>query len=282
MSVEEAAAAIYAVQNAQTGDLLRKVVVESGYDPREFVVYAFGGAGPAHCAAYAHEVDAKELVVPLGPVASAFSAFGLAASNVVITRELSDPGPLPLDPHRVAANFRRLEAEVQLSIERQCLKFVKVELHREIDMRYGAQAGEVSAPVPAGSISAQCLEQARDEFERRYAKIYGEGSGFREAGIHALTFRVRGEGSLPVRPALPQIEAASDSDASSALLERRPVCLDFRKGFVTTRVYDYRRLRAGHRIEGPAILQVPTTTVVLPEGMAGYIDELGNLRVPNP
>jgi N-methylhydantoinase A len=282
ISVEQAAAAIYAVQNAQTGDLLRKVAVESGYDPREFVVYAFGGAGPAHCAAYAHEVNAKELVVPLGPVASAFSAFGLAASNVVITRELSDPGPLPLDPLRAAENFARLEAEVLHRIDRQRLKFVNVELHREIDMRYGVQAGEVSAPVPMGSINAQRLEEASAEFERRYAKIYGEDSGFREAGIHALTFRVRGEGSLPVRPALPPIEAARDSDASVALLEHRPVCLDFRKGFVATPVYDYQRLRAGHRVQGPAIIQVPTTTVVLPDGVSGYIDELGNLRVPNP
>lgn len=282
ISIEQAAAAIYAVQNAQTGDLLRKVVVESGHDPREFVVYAFGGAGPAHCAAYSHEIGAKELVVPLGPVASAFSAFGLAASNVVVTRELSDPGTLPLDPQRVASNFARLEADVRGSIERQGLNFVNVELHREIDMRYGIQAGEVSAPVSKGAIDIRTLEAASDEFERRYAQLYGEGSGFREAGIHALTFRVRGEGALPVQPVLPVIEQARGSDPSNALLEHRSVCLDHRKGFVKTRVYDYQRLRAGHRIEGPAIIQVPTTTVVLPEGASGYIDQLGNLRVPNP
>src|SRR4029079_12632630 len=80
LSVTEAAAAIYTVQNAQTGDLLRKTIVEAGYDPRDFVLYAFGGAGPAHCARYAAEVGVTEVVVPLGPVASAFSAFGLASS----------------------------------------------------------------------------------------------------------------------------------------------------------------------------------------------------------
>jgi N-methylhydantoinase A len=282
ISIEQAAAAIYAVQNAQTGDLLRKVVVESGHDPREFVVYAFGGAGPAHCAAYAHEIEAKELVVPLGPVASAFSAFGLAASDVVITRELSDPSTVPLDPKQVAENFARLESEVQQCIDRQDLKFESVTLHREIDMRYGVQVGEVSAPVPIGAVTTERLEAASAEFERRYAQIYGEGTGFRQAGIHALTFRVRGVGALPVRPTLPSIEQAPSSDASGAIIERRRVCLDFRKGFVDTPVYAYERLLAAHRIEGPAIIQVPTTTVVVPEGVVGFVDSLGNLRIPNP
>ena len=279
ISVEQAAAAIYAVQNAQTGDLLRKVAVESGHDPREFIVYAFGGAGPAHCAAYTRELGAREVVIPLGPVASAFSAFGLAASDVAITRELSDPATLPFDPKRVAANFERLEAEVSTAIARQGLTFTQVDLHREMELRYGVQVGEVAAPVAQGPIDMHSLEAAVAEFERRYAQIYGEGSGFREAGIHVLTFRVRGVGILPVSPVFPAIESANGPDASGALTEHRPVCLDGRRGFVRTPVYDYQRLRAGHTIEGPAIIEVPTTTVVVPAGMNGVIDALGNLRI---
>lgn len=280
VSVEQAAAAIYAVQNAQTGDLLRKVVVECGHDPREFVVYAFGGAGPAHCVAYTRELGAKEVVVPLGPVASAFSAFGLAASNVTIIRELSDPATLPLDPARVQANFSKLESEVLAAIRRQGLRFTEVDLHREVDMRYGVQVGEVATPVGRGTVDMAVLEEAAAEFERRYAQIYGEGAGFREAGIHALTYRVRGVGVLPVSPTLPEIETASGPHAAHAIVEHRPVCLDPRRGYVDTPVYDYRRLRAGHRVSGPAVIQVSTTTVVLPDGMTGVVDGLGNLRVP--
>src|SRR6185312_7811525 len=112
-SVEDAAAAIYAVQNAQTGDLLRKAVVEAGHDPRSFVLYAFGGAGPAYCASYAREVGVAEVVVPLGPVASAFSAYGLASSDVVLTAELSDPTFVPFDPTRAERNFATLEQRVR-------------------------------------------------------------------------------------------------------------------------------------------------------------------------
>jgi len=126
ISVEDAAAAIYAVQNAQTGDLLRKAVVEAGHDPREFILYAFGGAGPAHCAGYAAEVGVRNVVVPLGQVASAFSAFGLAASNVVLAAELSDPSAVPLEPGRVERNLLRLETQVLEALERQGLKFAEI------------------------------------------------------------------------------------------------------------------------------------------------------------
>ena len=77
MKVDEAAAAIYAIQNAQTADLVRKVVVNSGRDPRDFVVYSFGGAGPVHCANYAADLGVSEVIVPLGAVAAVFSAYWL-------------------------------------------------------------------------------------------------------------------------------------------------------------------------------------------------------------
>ncbi|WP_175775492.1 hydantoinase/oxoprolinase family protein [Burkholderia anthina] len=279
LSVEEAAAAIYAVQNAQTGDLLRKIAVEAGHDPRDFVVYAFGGAGPAHCAAYTFAVGASEVLVPLGPVASAFSAFGLAASKVNVIRELSDPAVAPLDPVRVAENFGRLEEEVSAVLARQGIKFVETRLYREIDMRYGMQMGEVSTPLAAGPVTAASLQDAVDKFEALYAQLFGAGSGFRDAGIQALTYRVRGEGILPISPELPEIEAANGMPVEHAVVERRPICLDAHDGFVDTPAYDYTLLRAGHVVEGPAVIQVPTTTVVVPNGMRGVIDHLGNLSI---
>lgn len=279
LSVEEAAAAIYAVQNAQTGDLLRKIVVESGYDPREFIIYAFGGAGPAHCAAYAAHVGVSEVVVPLGPVASAFSAFGLASSDIVLIREHSDPMIAPFDPLRVEENFARLEAEVMRAMKRQGLKLNRVILHREIDIRYGLQLGEVTTPLAPGPITGELLEQCVSDFERRYARLYGEGSGFAGAGIHGITFRIRGVGALEANPAFERLPRALSPDVSSAVLETRPICLDGRKGFVDTPVYDYHALLAGHVIVGPAVIQVPTTSVVVPEGMRGAIDEIGVLKI---
>lgn len=279
LTVEEAAAAIYAVQNAQTGDLLRKIVVESGYDPRSFTVYAFGGAGPAHCAAYSAHVGVENVVVPLGPVASAFSAFGLASSDIVLIREHSDPMTAPLDPARVEANFARLETEVMQAMERQGIAFSRIVLHREIDIRYGLQLEEVTTPLARGPITTAALEQCVADFEALYARRFGEGSGFAGAGIHAITFRIRGCGVLEVNPTFEKLARAPSSDPASAVLTRRPVCLDGRKGYVDTPIYDYHALLAGHLIEGPAVIQVPTTSVVVPDGMIGTIDEHGVLNI---
>ncbi len=276
LTVEEAAAAIYTVQNAQTGDLLRKTVVEAGHDPRGFVLYAFGGAGPAHCAGYAAEVGCTEVVVPLGPVASAFSAFGLASSDIVLAAELSDPSNVPFDPQRAERNFAQLEQRVHEGLDRQGLKFEKVELFREIDMRYSMQLAEVTTPVAQGPLDMAAIEEAAAGFEERYAALYGKDAGFREAGIQAITFRVRGVGILPFSPELPEVPVA---DSPAAQAGTRLVCLDAALGYVDTAVYDYRELRSGHVLTGPAIVEVPTTTVVVPAGSTGTVDHLGNLTI---
>ncbi|RZK95910.1 MAG: hydantoinase/oxoprolinase family protein [Rhodococcus sp. (in: high G+C Gram-positive bacteria)] len=279
LSIEDAAAAIYAVQNAQTGDLLRKTVVEAGHDPRDFVLYAFGGAGPAHCAAYAREVGVTEVIVPLGQVASAFSAYGLASSNIVLAAELSDPAAMPLDPARAERNFAQLETQVLEQLNRQGLKFTGVEIEREIDMRYTMQLAEVATAVPAGSLDAVGIHAASDLFEQRYAELYGKDSGFREAGIQAITYRVRATGLLPFSPTLPEVKSADSADPTPAHIGTREVCLDGRIGYVETDVYDYSKLLAGHVLHGPAIIEVPTTTVVVPHGTTGTVDRLGNLTI---
>lgn len=240
------------------------------------MLYAFGGAGPAHCAGYAAEVGCAEVVVPLGPVASAFSAFGLASSDIVLAAELSDPLTVPFDPQRAERNFAELEQRVRAGLERQGVTFSTVELHREIDMRYSMQLAEVTAPVADGPLGMPEVEAAADAFEKRYAELFGRDAGFREAGIQAITFRVRAVGVLPFSPELPPVPAATSEAVG---FTSRPVQLDARLGYVDTPVHDYRELRAGHVLHGPAIVEVPTTTVVVPGGTTGTVDHLGNLSI---
>jgi N-methylhydantoinase A len=278
LSVEDAAAAIYAIQNAQTGDLLRKVVVEAGHDPREFVLYAFGGAGPAHCAGYAAELGVAQVVVPLGQVASAFSAYGLAASDIALAAELSDPSAFPMDPVAVEKNFAQLESQVREGLDRQGVRFARLELFREIDMRYSMQLAELAAPVDDGPVDGAQIAAIAERFERRYAEMYGRGSGFRAAGMQAITYRVRAVGILPFSPALPAIAQADGPAADAARTGSRPIRLGGDR-YTDTDIYDYARLRAGHRIPGPAIVEVPTTTVVVPAGATGTVDRLGNLII---
>jgi N-methylhydantoinase A len=133
--------------------------------------------------------------------------------------------------------------------------------------------------VADGPLDAAAIEAAAAAFEQRYAALFGKDAGFREAGIQAITFRVRGVGVLPFSPELPPVSTATSSDPSDALVGTRPVQLDAATGYVDTPVYDYRRLAAGHVLTGPAIVEVPTTTVVVPAGTTGTVDELGNLTI---
>lgn len=279
MSIEDAAAAIYAIQNAQTGDLLRKTIVEAGHDPREFVLYAFGGAGPAHCAAYAAEVGVRQVIVPLGPVASGFSAFGLASCDVVLSQELSDPGRMPVSAQVTQQHFETLERHLREALTRQGLSFQEILISREMDLRYTAQLAEVSVPVPVGELTEADMIATTKAFEDKYAMLYGEGTGFAGAGIQSITLRVQATGVLPFDPHMPELEPGSGSDPRQAQSATRRVCLDARVGYQDTPIYDYRRLRAGHRIVGPAVIEVETTTVVVPPTMAGTVDHLGNLQI---
>jgi len=191
LTVDEAAIAIHEVQNAQAGDLLRRAVVQAGYDPRDFVAYAFGGAGPAHCAGYCRDLGVAEVVVPLGPVASAFSAYGLAASDVALSAELSDPSSFPVDHGVLAAHFDRLEADLQRSLDRQKVKFHDVTLQREIDLRYSMQVNELAVTLPDTEITERSGDEIVERFEEQYERINGSGAGFREAGVQAITYRMR-------------------------------------------------------------------------------------------
>jgi N-methylhydantoinase A len=279
MDAHEAAAAVFAVQNAQTADLVRKVVVESGYDPRDFALYAFGGSGPIHCHAYSADLGIRDVVVPLGSTAAAFSAFGLACADVVVSAELSDPAAYPVAGARVTQNLERLEASARASLRAQGLKFREIAIRREVEIRYTMQTSEVATPVPPGALTDDDVAGVVDRFEEKYRRLFGEGTGFREAGFQFITYRVFAAGVLPFTPQLPHIAQANGDGSRVAVKMRRPVLIDPAAGLVETTVYDYLLLRAGHSIEGPAVIEAPTTTVVIPADAQGMVDQLGNVLI---
>lgn len=276
MSVDEAAAAVYAIQNAQTSDLVRKVVVTSGQDPRDFVLYAFGGAAPMHCASYAADLEISEVIVPLGPTAAVFSAYGLAASDIVLTEELSSPTDFPPLPEQFNATFSGLRRGLEDRLAEQQLRFADVTYRNEVDLRYTMQLAEVETPVPMDEVDEAGLEDVGSTFGELYERLYGKGAGFAEAGLQLITYRTQAVGVLPIRPRLGEVATSSSSPRP---ISARRVFLDARRGWQEAKVYDYRVLAAGQEIEGPAIVEASTTTVALPEGCIGRVDRLGNLVI---
>jgi N-methylhydantoinase A len=276
LNVEEAAAAIFEIQNAQTADLLRSVVVGQGHDPREFVLYAFGGGGPAHCFAYGADLGIKEIYIPLGDT-NAFSAYGLTTSDVVLSAEISDPMTYPFDPARVQLGFDELEQRLRERLRTQGIPFTDIEMRRELDLRYTAQMFEVPTPVNGGDLDEAGLETVIRDFDELYASLFGAGTGYRDAGYQLINHRVFGIGRVAFKPQLPTVPQAATPDASGAVTGTRPVFLDSRLGWETTTIYDYRRLTHGHTLSGPAIVEAGTTTVVVPRGATARVDGLCNI-----
>jgi N-methylhydantoinase A len=274
LDVEDAAAAIYAIQNAQAADLVRNVVVNAGYDPRDFVVYSFGGAGPVHCVNYSRDLGAKAVVVPLGATAATFSAYGLASSDVVLAGELSDPANFPIPTGSMQRAFDAIETDLLERMGAQRLPFGNVEISREVDLRYSMQLSEVATPVPDGPLDEAAAAGVVDTFDDLYARLYGSEAGFRAAGHQLMTYRSYATGTLPVRAELPPARTGSGNPSPYG---RRRAFLAPEQGWQHVDVYHYADLRAGQSFTGPSVVEADTTTWAVPEGTDAAVDHLGNI-----
>lgn len=267
-----AALAIVRIAEAHMTDLVRRVSIERGFDPRRFHLYAFGGAGPTHAGIYGAGVGVKAVVVPL--TASEFSAFGIGASDLLAVSEISEPANAPFDVPRLEAIFTELEALAVAELAANGVATDKVTSARFMRLRYRGQVHELRTPVPPLNGSDAPVIEA---FERLYEGRYGKGAGYRRAGIQALTYIVHAIGRLSL-PALEPEARGSPEPAADACVERRPVVFTA-AGPVETPIYRIERLRHGNRIAGPAIIQAPTTTVVLHVGQIAEVDAYRNLEL---
>lgn len=275
----EVASGIFQIVNAQMADLIRKSTVEKGFDPREFVLFAYGGAGPTHAAFYAADAEVKGTIILSD--STAFSAFGMLTADIVFTLEQSHPLRSPFTvAHAKTVNeiFTRLTLELLERFRREGLPASRVRVRRSAYARYQLQVHELDIPVPREDLTVDDLERLMAVFEAKYERTYGAGSAYTEAGLELITFRVDGVYAVP-RPRV-----------SAPAARRRRVPAAVRKGyrqahflppgrFVRTAVYDGARLRPGDVVEGPAIIERMGDTVVIPPRMTGVVDRLANLQV---
>jgi N-methylhydantoinase A len=275
--VETAAGAARVVEH-QMADLIRKATVQKGYDPRDCVVFAYGGAGPVHAGVYARELGAQRVVVPLGGVCSLWSALGAASADLLHIYEAVDIQPSPFDPARVMARFGELEERGLAQVRADGIDPAQARLARSADVRYKGQINEVEVPLAAGRLDEGALAQLVSDFHRRYETVYGQGAGFHEARVEIVTYRVRATAISPK----PLIVAAPEGDrepAADARAQARPVYWSELGDFDTTAVFLGDRLRPGNVIAGPAIIQVPDTTIVVHPFQTARVDPYGNVLI---
>ena len=277
MSVADAASGIYRIANSHMSDLIRRATVERGYDPREFILFAFGGAGPVHAGRYAAELGIKEIVVPL--TASVHGAAGLVSSDVIYQYGRSERLSVPAEIKRIRDGFAGLVERAVGSLCAAGFAESEINIVRSLDMRYRQQVHEINVPLESGTaeLSEAELEKTYDFFDQLYELTYGQGAGYREAGKEIMAFRVVAIGTLK-KPRL-RMYPLGQNHANAALKRERPVYFDEEKDFVTTKIYDYGRLAPGSEVSGPAVIETPITTIVVNPKDRAVVDQYLNVRM---
>ena len=262
-----AAAAVIDIVNHAMAEVLKIVSVQRGHDPREFVLAAFGGAGPLHCAALADELGIGEILCP--PIPGAFSALGLIGSDlkrdyvrtVYVTTADADPAALE-------TAFGALEKEGAAMLARANVPAARQRFERSVDARYARQSYELPVPVPAGTLDGALLARIAEAFHDLHRRTYGHDN--RSEPVQLVNVRVTAIGSI--RPlAVRDRPAAPGSDGIKG---RRPLWLRA-TGEIAAAVFDRARMPAGLVAPGPAVIESLESTILVPPGWQARMDEDG-------
>jgi N-methylhydantoinase A len=279
LKTHEAAAGVHDIVNAKMSDLIRRQVVRTGYLPEEFVIYAFGGAGPVHAAGFAAELGIKKIYIfATSPV---FSAFGAAAADVIRTRVMSCQYVMPADPAVINQRLDSIEKEMAGEMTGEGFKANQVGFRRHFSMRYRRQTAGVEMPAAFDRFNAKRVAEMQSAFETKYQELYGVGAGYAKAGIEISEIRVDAVGKV----AKPKLSATRKSDGKTraALKGRRAVFFTRpQRKLIDTPVYDYGRLGAGAMVRGPAIIELPFTTTLVPPEHKVTVDPYMNLVLDVP
>jgi len=270
----EAAAGIYDVINSKMSDLIRRQVVRAGHVPEEYVIYAFGGAGPVHAAAYGAELGINRVYVfPISPV---FSAFGVASSDVVHTKVVTRHLLAPIDIDALNEEIDAIEQTLAQVMQREGFPPADVTFRRTLYMRYTRQVNEVAVLVPAGRFEKSERVRIENAFNAKYEEMYGAGAGHAEAGIEVISIAVDAIGAT-VKPMLRMHPVVGPDAAGARKGTRRAYFTGKSAGYRDATIYDYNRLRPGNILNSPAIIETPFTTVVVPEGQVAEVDQYLNI-----
>ncbi|MEF8838306.1 MAG: hydantoinase/oxoprolinase family protein [Haloarculaceae archaeon] len=268
-TVEDAAAGVLEVANANMERALRVVSVERGHDPREFGLVAFGGAGPLHAAALAERLDIPRVLVPRS--AGVLSALGLLVSDVVYDYSTSRVRPwTDVDPAALQAEFEVFVEAGRDRLASEGLPADAIAFDRSVDLRYAGQSFDLSVPVPAGDLDADTKETLRERFHDRHRRRYGHAAP--DEPIDLVTIRTRARGAVEPPALRPARTAGSVDDAITGMRSVR-----FGDEWRETRVLDRERLPTNGHFDGPAIVESPETTVLVRPGQRAEVDDHGSI-----
>lgn len=276
MTVAEAAWGIRKVLDARMADLLRRQTLERGYDPRDFTLFANGGAGPSHAWVLAAELGLDGFVVPAA--ATAQSAFGTGNSDLGFTTERPtyariQPGRPPTSDEcaRISHGLHDSLAEVLANLSLAAAR-TNVRIERYLAIRFRGQTNHLDVALDTDAFDAAAFRAAATRFEAQYETLFGHGASYSGAGYEILSVRVTGTGALPP----PSLKTAGEALRPAP---SRRVVFDDPQAPVETAVYHTSFPKPGSDVAGPCIIEFPGQSVVVPPGARAHADRLGNLHV---
>ncbi len=276
MSVEEASMGAVQILTHSMVQSIEENSVRKGFDPRDFALVAEGGAGPLFAAQIALEVGTPWVLVP--PYPGVTAAMGLLATDMVyeygatVYQRLSS-----LDAVALQRVFEELEERARVQLEDDGVAPDRLVVQRIVDCRYLGQGYELRVDAPSGPIDHDWIEKVRSDFHDNHEREYSRR--FEESDIELPNVRVRGVGLMPP---LRTVEVEHGGESPDAALRHEGKAWFRTNGElreVPTRYYDRAALKAGNRLDGPAIVNQYDTTTVVPPGVSAHIDRFGNIII---
>ena len=274
LGVMETAQGIISVVIANMSKAIRVVSVERGHDPRDYVMFGFGGAGPIHASRLARALDMPKIVIPKYP--GIMCALGLLLTDLRTSTSLTRLLPLQESSCESLQNgFGELEQDVSHWFEEEQIEEERRTATRALDMRYGGQGFELTIPCPAGKFDSNAIELLRKAFEDAHQLAYGYIAT--NEPVQVTTLRVSAAGRVQKAEFRAQPEAVTRVE--DAIDGTREVWIPESGGFTACPLYDREKLGPGHTVDGPAIInQMDSTTLVLP-GQTARVDSFLNLII---
>jgi len=270
LTLTEAAAGVLKIVNSEMAKIIRIVSVERGYDPRDFTMIAFGGAGPMHACALAEEINIRSIIVPPNP--GLFSALGLVVSD--FRYEVVKAVMVKVDrgiAKEVEDTLKALEVEAVNTISR----FFRgdITILRYLDMRYVGQSYELTIPVAKPFTDSQ-VPKLLDDFHGRHKEAYGYSA--REGEVEAVNARVVAIGIVK-KPRLKEVEKCGSQYPSESVIGEREVFFEEFNKYVNCKVFRREKLKSGNVISGPAIIEQYDSTIVVYPSWTAEVDGYGNI-----
>ena len=257
LTLERAALGIFDIVNANMIGGIRSVSVERGHDPRDFSMVAGGGATSAHAGRLAAELGISEVIIPR--IASGLCAFGEAVADVKHTYLASYTARLPeLDPGRLGELFLELEREGRRELREEGFADDDIYVERSVDMKYVDQVHECRVEIPLFRIDSKSLAEIEDAFHRRHEALYTYCERDNIPELINLEVSVYGRS--------PRVDVPEDPPAGTRHPEpssHRDALFGERFEYRPTAVYDAAQLQVGDSLEGPAIVEEESTTIVV-------------------